>query len=279
MLKAKKILIVEDDAIVYKKMQMALKNHEFVTYPYTPSVDEAWQIIQQKPPDLVLIDIDLQGIKRGTDLGFMLSSQYSIPFIYVTKFEDEALFDLALETQHEQYLIKKYIEEIHMVETKPILNTTVLLRSIKTVLKKYENKPSTQREAIMLKTDYAANTKEKTFGTLQEVPVRFTDIALITTNAQLSTSNKNTVHKLKANYIRFETTHKESYYLLSSLKMIMRVLPNSFVRVSEDYVININHPNFSGKVNEAHILINNETIKISSGYKKSFNLKRKEFFG
>ena len=43
-------------------------------------------------PDIALLDIDLEGEQTGIDLGKILSTNYNIPFIYVTDYDDSETF-------------------------------------------------------------------------------------------------------------------------------------------------------------------------------------------
>ncbi len=75
------ILIVEDKAILYKRLSMALKQENYSVDGFTPSVSKALERIQAKMPDVALLDIDLEGEKSGIDLGKILAFDYKIPFI------------------------------------------------------------------------------------------------------------------------------------------------------------------------------------------------------
>jgi len=138
------ILIVEDESILYERLRQFLVNQEFTVGLYTKSYDEAINSIKIKRPDLVLLDIKLEGDKDGLDLGAVLYKTYKIPFIYVTDFADEVTFNRALRTN----------PTVFEVKTKPNIDTKHLLRSIKMVLNN-NNKPSVKnKNGLMVYVDY-----------------------------------------------------------------------------------------------------------------------------
>ncbi len=103
------ILVVEDKALIYKRLKMILKEHHYSVDDYAPSVEEAIGNINKKRPDLVLLDIDLQGEHNGIYLGNLLQKEYNIPFIYVTDLDDDQTFYESLQTKHDDFIPKKDI--------------------------------------------------------------------------------------------------------------------------------------------------------------------------
>jgi DNA-binding response OmpR family regulator len=126
-----KVLIVEDEALLYDGLRIALEKERFIVDEYTKSYDEAIKRISIETPDIVLLDINLFGNKDGLDLGKELSNKYKIPFIYITNLDDDTTFQQGLKTNHEHYIVK----------TKPKLNIKEIVRTIHTVLNKTQDSP------------------------------------------------------------------------------------------------------------------------------------------
>ena len=61
--------------------------------------------------NLVLIDINLNGLKNGIDLAKHIQDNYNIPFIYVTANNDFATLEKAKNTHPLGYLVKPFSEE------------------------------------------------------------------------------------------------------------------------------------------------------------------------
>ncbi|MCF6182995.1 response regulator [Lutibacter sp.] len=164
------ILIVEDEAILYDGLCTALEKERFTIDEYTKSFDQAIKRIAAKTPDIVLLDIDLEGEKDGLDLGNLLSHKYNIPFIYITNFDDETTFQQGLKTNHEQYIVK----------TKPNLNSKEIIRAIYTTLNKTQNEISPQK-GLMGNIDFKENIRNN-YGNNQitRFPINFEDMIYIT---------------------------------------------------------------------------------------------------
>ena len=145
------ILVVEDEALIYRRLKKMLVKENYQVADYTPSVLDAVAEINKKRPDIVLLDIQLQGEQTGLDLGKLLYEEYQIPFIYVTSFDDNETFFKAINTHQAHYFVK----------TKPRLNSKELLRVIQTAL--FNNKPENtvpiHKENIIGYVDYIQETK------------------------------------------------------------------------------------------------------------------------
>ncbi len=103
------ILIVEDEASIYRRTAKKLREANFSVDEYTPSVQEAEELILKNRPDFVLLDIKLKGEETGIALGEKLKNTYNIPFIYVTEYDDHKTFYQGLEKKPEQYMFKNVL--------------------------------------------------------------------------------------------------------------------------------------------------------------------------
>jgi DNA-binding response OmpR family regulator len=264
------ILIVEDEATLYERLRKHLVKENYSVDEYTPSVDEAISRINLKRPDIVLLDIDLKGDLTGLDLGQLLHDDYGIPFIYVTDYDDDQTFYKGLETNHDNFMVK----------TKPRLDMKVLLRTIQTVLhKKEKNKEPIIKDSILAYIGYINDLKELGANEIAQVPVNYKDILFFTTNEKdynLPESKQERI-RLKPNYARLKVSDGSSYYLPLNLSSLCKSLPHYFVRISEDYIINIKHDSFDGRINGKRLQLGNQVFRISNTYSHEFE-KRAKFF-
>lgn len=252
------ILIVEDEPILYERLRRFLVKENFIVSEYTKSYNEAIENIAQNTPDLVLLDINLQGEKDGIDLGEELYNTYKIPFIYVTDFADDVTFNRALRTN----------PNIFEVKTKPQIDTEHLLRSIKTVLQQTKNKTIAPKEGIMVYIDYLDKLKRLGKNVVTKIPIRFTDIDFITTEALVI--NKKEIASVRTNYVRVETTNNH-YFYKTSLKNILNILPTTFIRINESTIVNLKSKNFNGRINGTRLSINKQLFNIKETYAKNVN--------
>ena len=80
----RKVLIVEDDKMLCTIFEMFLKEigHEIVGI--TKTGDEAIEICAAQEPDVVLMDIHLEGEKDGIETSKIIGEKFDIPVIYIT---------------------------------------------------------------------------------------------------------------------------------------------------------------------------------------------------
>lgn len=104
----KKILIVEDSALVALEISETLKNLGYSVVGEAASGLEAIEMARDLKPDLVLMDIILKGDMDGIEAAERIYSNYDIPIIYLTAHSDEATLERALKTNAFGYIIKPF---------------------------------------------------------------------------------------------------------------------------------------------------------------------------
>lgn len=260
------ILIVEDEPILYERLRRFLVKENFNVAEYTNSFEDAINSIKTKSPDLVLLDINLTGDKDGIDLGEELFKTYKIPFIYVTDFADEVTFNRALRTN----------PTIFEVKTKPNLDTEHLLRSIKIALNNNKSKPIRDKKGLMVYVDYLDKIKLYCKNNITRVPLAFKDIAYITTDNYID--KKGVLNALRSNYVRLESINNNRFFYKSSLKHIIKTVPNNFIRINESTIVNLSLQTFNGRVNGTRLVINNQQFTIKDTYAKEVKNRIDTFY-
>jgi len=256
MMKRAHILIVEDEPVLYKRLKMLLKEHKYAVDEFTPSVDEALSRIKIKRPNLVLLDIELEGEKTGIDLGRILYNEFKIPFIYITSHNDDQTFFESISTNHEQFIVK----------TKLNLNETEVLRAVQTALHRNKNNSPFYKEGLIGLVDYLSVIKEANKGEVTRVPVDYKDIVFFTVKPFVNENGK--LENLKDNYLWFQTIDEDYYFLRSSLLDIEPQLPQYFVRINDSQIVNISLKMFNGRVNGSRLSILKKEFTISDRYKQ-----------
>ncbi len=106
--KTKKILIVEDSLIVAMELRENLKRAGYEIAGNAVSGEEAIAMYNATKPDLILMDIMLQGKMNGIEAAAEIQKIDEVPIIYTTAYSDEeTLKDLKL-TDPFAYLKKPY---------------------------------------------------------------------------------------------------------------------------------------------------------------------------
>jgi len=79
-----KVLIVEDEFIIAQDLRRIVLNLGHAVMGMAKSADEALKKITNESPDLVLLDINLIGNVKGTELAVQLRDEFGLNFIYIT---------------------------------------------------------------------------------------------------------------------------------------------------------------------------------------------------
>ena len=109
-----KIFIVEDEAIVAESLNDQLEGLGYIVTGNAPSGEEALRNIKNNLPNLVLMDIMLEGEMDGVETAQQIRELYGIPVIFLSAYSDSETLGRAKLTEPFGYLIKPYKErELH----------------------------------------------------------------------------------------------------------------------------------------------------------------------
>ena len=103
-----KILIVEDELIVAKNLTRNLEKQGYEIIGIASSGELAIKKAAECQPNLVLMDITLQGDLDGIETAEIIGSQLNIPIIYMTAHADDSTLDRAKKTGTYGYLVKPF---------------------------------------------------------------------------------------------------------------------------------------------------------------------------
>ncbi|MBP7737348.1 MAG: PAS domain S-box protein [Spirochaetes bacterium] len=103
-----RILVAEDDAISGKYIQKTLQDNGYDVPAVLMAGEELVDNIHTINPDLILMDIKLQGDSDGIDTARHILSQYDVPVIYMTAHVDPDTVGRAKTTNPYGYLVKPF---------------------------------------------------------------------------------------------------------------------------------------------------------------------------
>jgi len=111
MVSKRKILIVEDELIIAEDLRDTLEAMHCEVIGVAYNMHRAIQLIEKSHPDMVLLDIMLNGVDMGISIAEEINKKYKIPFIFVTAFSDSATLEKAKITKPAAYLVKPFQEK------------------------------------------------------------------------------------------------------------------------------------------------------------------------
>ena len=101
-----KVLIVEDEVIVAMSIERTLSSFGYDVVGLSTSPEDAIRIAGELKPDLVLMDINLDGEIDGIDAAVKIAQTSDIPVIYLTSYTNEETMRRAIGTNPYGYLTK-----------------------------------------------------------------------------------------------------------------------------------------------------------------------------
>ncbi|MEW6009689.1 MAG: response regulator [Euryarchaeota archaeon] len=108
-----RILIVEDEFITAMDLEDKLQDMGYQVVDMVASGDKALEKIKLHQPDLILMDLMLQGDMDGVQVAHKIAPE-DIPVIFLTAYADEKTMEKILETSPYGYLIKPFkSDELH----------------------------------------------------------------------------------------------------------------------------------------------------------------------
>jgi CheY-like chemotaxis protein len=101
-----KILVIEDDMIIQLFISRALKNAGFEIVGEGRSCKQALELVAKAKPDIILMDIGIEGTKDGIETAELINKDYDIPIIFITGNSDETTIKRAKATNPIDILLK-----------------------------------------------------------------------------------------------------------------------------------------------------------------------------
>ena len=106
-MKKERIMVVEDEIVTARSLQMSLEKLDYVVTAIISSGEQAIQKLEDGDcPDLVLMDISLQGKIDGIETAEIINTRFDLPVIYLTSSVDISVFEKAKTTNPYGYITK-----------------------------------------------------------------------------------------------------------------------------------------------------------------------------
>lgn len=101
-----RVMIVEDDRLVALDLETMLQSFGFHVCPTAHSAEDAIHLAQIHGPDVVLMDIRLEGELDGIHAAEVLSEKAALRVVYLTAHSDTSTLGRAKQTNPYGYLLK-----------------------------------------------------------------------------------------------------------------------------------------------------------------------------
>jgi DNA-binding LytR/AlgR family response regulator len=236
------IIIVEDEPIIAEDLKRTLTKMGFTVIATLESGEEAISFVDQQTPDIILMDIQLDGDLDGVDTAHQISRKYPIPIIYLTSNTDDRTFNRAKLTQPFGFLSKPF-------RIKDVVN------SINLAFNARENDELAQ--AQNLHSTATQQIKDHIFVKSKEHLVKIKISDLIYAEAD-------------GCYCTLATTNGV-HLIVSTLKKFHESISHpSMMRIHRSFIINMN---FIDKLGDNLVYLNEKQIPIGRSYKEELYSK------
>ena len=106
-----KILIVEDEIITIDYLETILIKNGYQIFDIALSGEDVLEkITVYNMPDLILMDISLEGALNGIETAKILTRKYQIPIIFLTALSDKETLAEAKKSMPYGYIVKPFDE-------------------------------------------------------------------------------------------------------------------------------------------------------------------------
>jgi DNA-binding LytR/AlgR family response regulator len=194
-----KILIVEDEPIIASDIEMTLEELGYQVVGIEDNAEDALTLIEKTHPDLVLLDINLEGDIDGIMLAEDINSQFQIPFVFLTSNADKLTINRVKRTNPSGFIVKPFSEKD-------------LQSNIEIALFSKPDKPIKPRRNFFIKDG----------GSL--VKIKVDDLLFL---------------KADDNYTRLFTLEKSYILSSTLKKVAEKLPFDNFIRIHRSYIINI----------------------------------------
>jgi len=105
---ATRVLVVEDEPHVAEVLKARLESYAYIVCGMAVSGDDAIHLADISHPDIIMMDIKLNGELDGIETADRIRMHHDIPVIYLTAFSDEHLLERVKITEPFGYIVKPY---------------------------------------------------------------------------------------------------------------------------------------------------------------------------
>jgi len=145
-----KILIVEDEVSISTMIHHQLDKLGYVVVGQTATGESAIHMSSEKKPDLILMDIHINGDIDGIQATKEIHHMSDIPVVFLTAYSDNETVNQALTTNAYNFLIKPYNLRELFLTIEFVLSRHKIEKQLHSTEKKYLDVASTLHEGILV---------------------------------------------------------------------------------------------------------------------------------
>ncbi len=214
------ILIVEDEELYADQLEMLVEKLGYNHAATTDNSVDALSHIRASAPDLILMDININGEYDGIELAGLIHEQWPIPIVFITSLQDDLTFKRASRAAPLNFLVKPF-------------SKLQLQRTIELTVRKLT---ATKDTGLLTKPAPAAAPENQTW----ESDFLFQEHFFIKTRQQLEKVAVVDVIYLEADghYCQVHTD-KRKFLVHQAMSELALRLPANFISTHRSYLVNV----------------------------------------
>ena len=103
-----KILIVEDQIVVATNLKILLRHNNYEVIGVATNSEDALKMIEKEVPDLVVMDVVLDGDIDGIETTKILKKRWNIPVIFLTSHKEADIYEKAKQANAVGFFTKNF---------------------------------------------------------------------------------------------------------------------------------------------------------------------------
>lgn len=242
-MKKTSVLIVEDEVIIARDLAQTLTKLGYVVVGHCVKGEDAIDMVEEKTPDIILMDIMLKGDMTGIDAAKEIRKKFQVPIVYLTAYSDEDSIGRANTSGPSGYLVKPF-------------KANDLRATIETALYRFNEELKLRKENEML-YHLVQNKDSK-------------DILFVKSSFQLVKVVMKDILYVEAlkDYVTLHTVSGK-YIIRSTMKGIQEKLPpENFIRVHRSFIVRIDK---IISIDHAKVILEyNKEVPVGGLYKEEF---------
>lgn len=243
-----KILIVEDEPLYAGQLEMIITELGHIPIGKADNASLALKLVREKEPELVLMDINLNGEMDGIETATMIATDNYVPIIFITSMQDDATFERAKTTLPHAFITKPF-------------SAKRLQRNIELII----NRIPENNSNLPAKARQAGNTNTPE----EEIQLTAPDTFFI--------KSKNTLEKIILPDVlwvevtnrdcNIHTLNKTIVVRMPLAELMTKLKYETIIQVHRSYIINTAHIT-SVNLSENTIIIQEKKIPVSKTFKE-----------
>lgn len=241
-----KILIVEDDPLIARDIELLLRDWGYQTTANLPTGEAALENFLENPPDLALVDIQLQGNMDGIELAQKLQTHRPTPVVFLTAQADFSTVQRAKIARPSAYLLKPFDERHLHISLEIALNAPPTAADF-SEKPRFAHEVKIGADTLLRKDDFIFIKQNYRFVKFRAADIRYLE------------ADKN--HSILC-------TADHKYALRMPLTTVLeRLQQPELVRVSRTFAVNVK---FVDEFDDSEVVVAGRSFSMTAAFREEF---------